>query len=602
MANNFTLPPRAAATASVHSINKARALTAAALLLALAAPPAVAQMTPAQRRADFEQIAAAIAKQYAPYAWKIQAFGYDALQLKPWMERLGQVRDDLEYFELCMEYVASLRDLHSGYFLPSDFSAELPIYVDLYDGKALIEYVDRSYLPASRYPIEPGDELVSVDGVTPEEWIRYVSRLQSFSNERATRRWAVEQIAFRQQSVLPRAHQIGDAAEVVVRRSPSGPDIVVRIPWIKRGRPLERIGPVPDPAAGTGADAGMALEAGQAEEDLFPAARSVPGVRRLPRPKRLRGFGRVTPVFALPDNFTVRLGRSTSDRIYSGWFEASGYRIGYLRLPQFPSTPIERSAMLRQVESEILWHRSNTDGLIVDVMRNPGGDQCLTNEILRRLIPYPFRTTGDEIRPTLEIVNWFRQDVEDARNSGADWLTLYMLEAFLRDVETAYFEYRGITGPLPVCGLFLDLEPWRAADGTVLAYDRPMLVLVDDFSTSAADSFPAVLQDAGRALVVGMPTAGGGGLSLESPLGFYAEASVALSYSLGTRAREYQHPGLPPTAFLENAGVHPDVELDLMTRQNLVENGRPFVSQLVSIAVDWLRRQGASARALPAGQ
>ncbi|MCS7043618.1 MAG: S41 family peptidase [Bryobacteraceae bacterium] len=600
MANNFTLPPGAAATASDHSINKRRTATVAALAALASMLPAAAQMTPAQRRADFEQIAAAVAKQYAPYAWKIQAFGYDALQLKPWLARLEKVRDDLEYYELCMEYVASLRDLHSGYFLQSDFTAELPFFVDLYDGKALIEAVDRSRLPASQYPIEPGDELISVDGVTPEEWIRYVSRLQSFANERATRRWAIEQIAYRQQSVLPRAHQIGETAEVVVRRSPMGPDRVFRVPWIKTGKPLERIGPVPDPVTGKAEGARMAE---QAEPEERPAAeRSIPALRRLPRAKRLRGFGRVTPVFALPDGFVTRVGRGSSDQIYSGWFEASGYRIGYLRLPQFPSSSFSRSLMLRQVESEVLWHRANTDGLIVDVMRNPGGDQCLTNEILRRLIPYPFRTTGDEIRPTLEIVGWFRQDVEDARNSGADWLTLFMLEAFLRDVETAYAEFRGITGPLPVCGLFLDLEPWRAADGTVLAYDKPLIVLVDDFSTSAADSFPAVLQDAGRALVAGMPTAGGGGLSLESPLGFYAEASVALSCSLGTRAREYRHPGLPPTAYLENAGVRPDVELDIMTRQNLVENGRPFVSQLVSIAVDYLRRQGASGRGLRAGE
>jgi hypothetical protein len=602
MANNFTLPPEAAATASDHSINKRRLATAAALAL-LAALPAAAQMTAAQRRTDFEQIAAAVAKRYAPYAWKIEAFGYDALKLKPWLERLESVRDDLEYFELCMEYVASLRDLHSGYFLPSDFSAELPIYVDLYDGKALIEYVDRSALPESGFPFAAGDELVSVDGVTPEEWIRYVARLQSFANERATRRWAIEQIAFRQQSVLPRAHRIGDYAEVVVRRASTGREETYRIAWRKQGTPLERIGPVPDPALRSKRPAGEArLSAEDGGQEAGGVKRSIPAARRLPAPKRLRGFGRVSPVFALPDNFVTRLGRGYSDRIYSGWFEASGFRIGYLRLPEFPASPFDKTAMLRQAETEIVWHKANTDGLIVDVMRNPGGDQCLVNELLRRLIPYPFRTTGDEIRPTLEIVDWFRQDVEDAKNSGADPVTRWMLEAFLHDVETAYGEYRGITGPLPVCGISLDLYPATLGDGTSIAYDKPMVVLVDDFSTSAADSFPAVLQDAGRALVVGMPTAGGGGLSQESPLGFYAEASVALSYSLGTRARVYRHPGLPPTDYLENAGVHPDIELDIMTRQNLVENGRPFMSELTSIVVEYLRRQAGSARVLPAGE
>ncbi len=160
--------------------------------------------------------------------------------------------------------------------------------------------------------------------------------------------------------MLPRAHQIGDTAEVVVRRSPTGPDRVFRIPWIKSGKPLERIGPVPDPATAKAGEARMADA--EDREDLFPGARSIPAVRRLPRAKRLRGFGRVTPVFALPEGFVTRLGRGSSDQIYSGWFEASGYRIGYLRLPEFPSSVFTRNTMLRQVESEVLWHRANTDG------------------------------------------------------------------------------------------------------------------------------------------------------------------------------------------------------------------------------------------------
>ena len=43
------------------------------------------------------------------------------------------------------------------------------------------------------------------------------------------------------------------------------------------------------------------------------------------------------------------------------------------------------------------------------------------------------------------------------------------------------------------------------------AYDKPLLVLTDEFSTSAGDVFPALLQDAGRGKLFGYRTAGAGG-------------------------------------------------------------------------------------------
>jgi hypothetical protein len=559
----------------------------AVLVFALTRVPLSAQTSPDQRRVDFEQLAAAVAKSYAPYAWKIQAFQYDALQLKPWLDRVAKTTDDLSYYELCMEYVASLQDLHSGFFIRSGFAAEIPIYVDLYDGKALIEYVDRAALPASRFPFETGDEVVSVDGVTPEAWMDYAGKLQSFANPRATRRWALDQIAYRMQSTLPRAHQIGVDAALVVRRAATGAVETYRLPWAKSGTPLTTIGPVPTPTRG-GAGRGAATDDGWPEE-----LRSLLTRRRAPSSKRLRGFGVTAPVFNLPSDFQLRLGRGRSDYIFTGAYQSSGFRIGFLRIPEFPLPASAQSAMLRQVDSEVAWLKANTDGLVLDVMRNPGGDQCLANQILRRLIPYSFRTTGDEIRPTLEIVQWFRDDLRNAIDFGADPVTIRYLRGFLSDIEKAYWEFRGITGPQPVCDFSLDLEPVTDSSGNVLAHDKPMIVLIDEFSTSAADSFPAVIQDAWRALMVGKATAGGGGLSLEFPTGFYSEASVVLSYSLGTRAQAWQAPGLPPSTYIENVGVQPDIDIDYMTRQNLMTGGRDFVEAFTQAIVDHIRRSTA---------
>jgi len=547
-------------------------------VLVLCCVPGAAQLSTQQRRSDFRQLAAAVSRNYAPYQWKLDAFQFDALQLKPWLDRIAHLSDDLAYYELCMEYIASLRDLHSGYYVHSDFFAAIGLGVDLYDGRPLIDSITRAELPYSRYPFEIGDEVISVDGQPVLEWVDRVSRLQSFANPRSTRRYALDQLFYRAQSVIPRAHEIGERAVVVVNRARTGKLESYEIPWNKTGTPLTVVGPVPTPSG--------SVMLHSEEEGPAPMAREHMAVRRAPTFKRLRGFGALAPVFNLPENFAIHYGRSRTDPIYSGTYQAGGYTIGYLRIPSFPTGVSASSLMLRAIDTEIAAFKSSTDGLVVDVMRNPGGDSCLTNSILTRLIPYPFRTIGDSIRPNLDIVDSFRSDYQDALDFGSDEVTLAYLKAFYTDINTAYHEYRGITGPLPICGFSLDLNP------VSFAYEKPMLVLIDEFSTSSADAFPAVLQDAGRASFFGMATAGGGGLSSEFPVGFYAEGYVALSFSLGTRAETVSVTGLPPAPYLENIGVEPDIEADYMTRDNLLNGGRTFVDAFTQAMLERIRRAG----------
>ena len=57
--------------------------------------------------------------------------------------------------------------------------------------------------------------------------------------------------------------------------------------------------------------------------------------------------------------------------------------------------------MMTQIfEREIAFFQDNTDGLIVDDMRNPGGSVAFCEALLQRLIPTPFRAMGFEIRAT----------------------------------------------------------------------------------------------------------------------------------------------------------------------------------------------------------
>ena len=44
---------------------------------------------------DFQNLAALFAKRYAPANWKKQALGFDLFNLKPWLDKINAVKDDL---------------------------------------------------------------------------------------------------------------------------------------------------------------------------------------------------------------------------------------------------------------------------------------------------------------------------------------------------------------------------------------------------------------------------------------------------------------------------------------------------------------------------
>jgi len=47
----------------------------------------------------------------------------------------------------------------------------------------------------------------------------------------------------------------------------------------------------------------------------------------------------------------------------------------------------------------------------------------------------------------------------------------------------------------------------------------------------------------------------------------------------------------PATALIENVGVRPDIEIDYMTKDNLLRNGRAFVDAFTKAITDEIRKQ-----------
>jgi hypothetical protein len=566
----------------------------------LAAPGALAQLTTEQRLFDFELLASLYARRYGPAAWKQQSIGVDIYALKPWAEQVRAAKSDIEYFEIVSKYVASFRDGHSGFVTPSRFRADLGIFVDIFDGKVLIEQISRGRYPQDAFPFEIGDELISIDGRPVEELMAELAAQQSYSNPRTTRRAAADAMTFRLQSEYPRAAELPDESRVAIRRA-SGNLEVYTLTWVKTGTPLTLVAPVDSPVLGrAGIDkwAGFDGEATLRELKNWSApAERVAGRRRVmdgeagEERSYVTGWGSRTPYYTPPAGFQMRVGRQPTDAFYSGTYEANGNRIGLLRIGSFLA-PISNSFAVSQLDAEIAYLRANTDGLVVDVTRNTGGG-CLGLDVATRLIPNKFWFFGEQLRPTTALVNQYETLVSAARAASAEQWVIDTYAAVLEALRAAQKTKRATTEPIPACSTTgssllsrppsFEHDPAQSPGGEVTAYEKPIIFLVDEFSVSFGDIFPAMMQDNERGPIVGMRTGGFGGSVSSFAVGFYMEASATNTNSLVVRKRDVVSPDMPTAPYIENIGVIPDIELDYMTRENLMTRGGPFVEAFTRI-------------------
>jgi len=290
------------------------------------------------------------------------------------------------------------------------------------------------------------------------------------------------------------------------------------------------------------------------------------------------GYGARTPIYSRPAGFVTRLGTLSSHFFFSGTYVSNGVRIGLLRIPN--EAPPSTSVALQQLNQEIAFFNSNTDVLVVDITRNTGGNLLTAEAFAQRLIPNPFRTVGFEFRATALEVASFAQRLTLALNAGLPPEVIENLRSNFNEMLRAYNEERGRTAPMPI-NLLGSFELLPAP----VAYTKPLLVLVDEFTTSSGDMLAAILQDNHRGPLLGMRTNGAGGNNIAFDCTTFTEAFCSVTVGLMNRGVTISTPEFPPSPYIENIGVHPDIVVDYMTRENLVTGGAPFVQAFTDAAV-----------------
>lgn len=572
-------------------------LRQSALLLAVSGILSFGQLTMDQKISDFQYTAGVYAKRYAPYEWKRDGFGFDLLDIAPWLDRVRATKNDLDFYDVTSLYVASLNDAHDRYTLPSNFVATLNFTADIYDAKLLVDSVNRQRLPAAEFPFLSGYELVSIDGVDAQKLLDSLARYSVYANPRSTRRGATALLTTRSQRTIASAPNVPEISTVVFRR-PDGNLESYRIPWAKTGVPLTSVGKYHTPQrVGESAMTNSRVRLAEDDrEDTQPPAGPVYSqvLRRLQNYQipdtSTVGLGSVLPVFAasLPDSFVQRLGKSFTDPFFSGVFESSGFKIGFIRIPSF-SPAVGTDAAVTAFQKEIAFFKANTDGLVIDEMHNGGGDGGYTNQLLSFLMPSTWRIILAEVRATSEWVAAVSSELELAKATGAPQNIVDLYQGIRDEMIAANRVMHGRTKAIPLDDVTVDRDPAKDGKGALLAYTKPLMVLVDEFSASAAEIFAATIQDNGRGPLFGWRTMGAGG-SVESWWsGSYSLGVISVTESLLGRQNPLVTSDYPASPYIENIGVRPDIQVDYMTADNLSNSGKAFVDAFTAAMVDHIQ-------------
>jgi hypothetical protein len=559
------------------------------LLTVLAAGIATAQLTMDQKISDFQYLASLYAKNYGPYEWKRDTIKFDLLDLAPWLDKVRATKTDLEFYDVASEYVSRLNDAHDYYAIPSNFVARLNFGVDIYDGRLLIDNINRSRLPASEYPFSMGWELVSIDGVDAQKILDGLLRYQIAANPRSTRRSAAQLLTIRPQQLIASAALLPDSSSVVLRR-PDGGLETYRLAWAKSGVPLVNVGRYATPKA-AGVKRSDDSDEEQPEQESPVYSKLLQRLNNvLSRDRAILNFGSTVPIFAnaLPKDFSLRLGATASDPFFSGTFTASGFRIGFLRIPSY--APADTTAALAAFAREMAYFQANTDGLIIDEMRNPGGYVFYANEILSFLMPDKWQSIGFEVRPTSAWIASASSEYEFLKQSGAPDAILAQIKLIRDELIAANAAGLSRTKPIPVDDFTIERDPAMDNRGNLISYTKPLIMLIDEFSASGGDYVPATIQDNQRGVLFGWRTMGAGGTVSGRSAGSYSLGTANLTESLMSRRNPIVTPDYPAAPYVENIGVRPDIQSDYMTTQNLTQGGKPFVDAFVAAMVDQIQK------------
>ncbi|MFH1654291.1 MAG: S41 family peptidase [Pseudomonadota bacterium] len=497
----------------------------------------VSGLTLNQRVADAGALIAIFDHQYAPKEWKQAFFKQDfKLQADKLIDEVSvEKMDDEDFFAAMAEFVNSFKDGHTRLMIPSTYQVSLGFAVDRFGDEVLIVDIDDRILDKEKFPFKIGDRLVAIDGVDVSKLQEELSKYVNSGSDLQRRRLAASSLVSREQASIPDLP--GGVANVTIFSRERSAEETVSLKWIEDGYELAKVA-----SAGTLKNV-KAMGSMQYEKKSSLLERIRGG--RFVEHKEYPFYGRRIPIFPMWDSFVKR----GEEPIYSGVFTIGDRKIGFIRFDTWMVD--DNKEFLNKVEEELKYFQENTDALLIDQMYNGGGDPCLATSVVSMLIEKDAKEVLAMARSNRTWLMQYEGAVSqcDAEKNGDE---CKMAENIIAEIRGSIEKGSTLAGPFPFCNADGNIKP-------ASVYSKSIVMLINEMSISVGDDFPVTLQDAGRAVLFGETTAGGGG-SVNGRRGLgYSDFSFSFTDSLSWRDKEVKAPNGEMTHYIENVGAIPDV-------------------------------------------
>lgn len=542
---------------------------------------AIRPLTEPEALADYDSMIAAIRSLYGPLEYKQRRFGYSfETEAATVRAKFPAAKSEFEKQALFFELLRKLQDGHISLQQPIRERFEIPIVLMPIEDKFLVARLAPQLAP---YGLAPGDEIVSVDGVTPTDALKIITKYTWFGNDESDRHMIY--YFFYRPSFIPELAPKSAFAQIEFVK-PDGTKKLARVAW-KKTSPQARVELAPRATAGGAPETKKAVQPETLETKLAGANSMVSEVllEKLETEANIGELGTAAPWYwnsRLKRRYGVTLVTPERERVqnfYALWtnelnvFEPIPEKPGEL-----PATlPLVWAALYKYNGKTVLMMRQPTysvqdialhlaiysalieqyqpiaDTLVLDQTHNPGGAVTYGESFAQLFAPNGMNSfvqflNADRLWFTKISSYWTSLDAVTANSTTGS-----RLNAIARNLERD-----------SEAGLRLTQDPFSFSLREVLpaapggaVWRKPVLVLIDELCASGGDAVPMMLKANNLAKLFGNRTAGMGG-SVEKVLDLpFTRATLNLTRGLFTT---FKPDGQYTDAdFIENSGVTPDV-------------------------------------------
>ncbi len=561
---------------------------------------------------EIESLFHTIETNYGPLEYKHRQIGLDWNKTKDnYRVLLQNAANTTEFYLTAARLLGELKDAHVHSELPTSFEAKLPLQFTHVEGKTVANYVSGKVVRLKTCPIAVGDELVSLDGQTPDDIRQKLGAVRGLGNARSDLAFLTRALTSRaEKNGLPVPAGTKPIAKLELRNA-NNQLYTCDIAWDVKGSRLVELKPSGSEYLNStwGARTDKPLKTFienlillQNKLVLLQAPFPMDGLLAAKADKDEKGLkidiGHKKPFYPMPKTYhefeapALMKTLISASGMQAGTFLHNGKTIGYLRIPDYVAGhPIFSQFALRYImyrlEDEAQW-------LIIDQMNNPGGYVQFSDALVESLVgkidtnrhmKFAVKPTQDFLRIYAEILSLLETSSDDdtlkipaafkakyipllrremdkvvnayaANDNLSEPIDFYLMSELVTElVDTLLVrliseEYPKISGLLKFAARqLLGIDP-----GKKYKFTKRVYMLTNELDFSGADATPAVLKDYDRVTLVGVNTAGAGGSvgmfshHVKNPFKF------SLTQSLMIRKGN---------ALVENVGVKPDIGLEV---------------------------------------